>query len=111
MVRLTKALYGHPDSGSFWEKHCDENVKAVGFRSVGSEWPSLYVHDVLKLTLVVYVDAFKLAGPKHNIAKGWSLLRSKLDIEPETTGTPSRMRSGDGVWCDVRWDCRAKDRF
>ena len=32
VVRLVKALYGHPDSGTFWEKRCDTCVRSVGFR-------------------------------------------------------------------------------
>eukprot|EP00972_Heterocapsa_arctica_P091382 13483478-Heterocapsa_arctica.AAC.1 len=30
VVQLKKALYGHPDSGTFWEKHCDKHVCDVG---------------------------------------------------------------------------------
>ena len=26
VVRLVKALYGHPDSGTMWEQHCDRKV-------------------------------------------------------------------------------------
>ena len=48
------------------------------------EWPSVYVHRKLKLLLVVYVDDFKMAGPKANLSQGWELLRTKLGIEPET---------------------------
>ena len=33
--------------------------------------------------LVVYVDDFKLAGPKENLAKGWAALRKHLSIEKE----------------------------
>ena len=33
---------------------------------------------------MVYVDDFKLVGPKNNLKKGWELLREKLIIEPET---------------------------
>ena len=51
-----KALYGHPDAGTFWEQRCN-----------GEEWPSVYTHPELQL---VYV--------------GWELLREKLIIEPET---------------------------
>jgi len=29
VVRLKKALYGHPHSGSHWEEHCDERVRRV----------------------------------------------------------------------------------
>ena len=84
VVRLRKALYGHPDSGTMWEQHCDKAVKSVGFVAVGPEWPSTYYHKGMDLLLVVYVDDLKMAGPQTNMKKGWDLLRSKLDLEPET---------------------------
>ena len=84
VVPLRKALYGHPDAGTFWEQHCDESVRAVGFEPIGEEWPSVYIHERLQLVLVVYVDDFKMAGPKKNLAQGWSMLRTRLKIEPET---------------------------
>ena len=34
--------------------------------------------------MVIYVDDLKLAGPEENLTKGWEMLRSKLNIEPET---------------------------
>ena len=40
VVRLTKALYGHPDSGTFWEDHCDKESRKVGFKPIGPTWPS-----------------------------------------------------------------------
>eukprot|EP00972_Heterocapsa_arctica_P040418 5953313-Heterocapsa_arctica.AAC.1 len=67
VVQLKKALYGHPDSGTFWEKHCDKHVRAVGFLPVSEEWPSCYFHHKLKLYLVIYVDDFKLAPPTCNM--------------------------------------------
>ena len=105
VVRLVKALYGHPDSGTFWEQRCDSCVKAVGFRAVGPEWPSVYIHDAMRLLLVIYVDDFKLAGPTDNLKAGWNLLRTKLGIEPETApghylGCDQRMveaKLGDGT--------------
>ena len=84
VVRLVKALYGHPDAGTMWEQHCDKFVREVGFLPVGEEWPSMYFHKELKLLLVIYVDDLKLAGPAQNLTKGWEMLRSKLRIEPET---------------------------
>ena len=84
VVRLDKALYGHPDSGTMWEQHCDKKVQEIGFRPIGEEWPSMYFHDELKLLLVIYVDDLKLAGPSENLAKGWEMLRTVLRIEPET---------------------------
>ena len=37
VVRLVKALYGHPDAGTFWEQHCGESVRSMGFKPVGEE--------------------------------------------------------------------------
>ena len=84
VFRLIKALYGHPDSGTMWEQHCDRNVKELSFVPVGEEWPSMYFHKELQLLLVIYVHDLKMAGPKQNLGKGWEMLRSKLNIEPET---------------------------
>ena len=84
VVRLIKALYGHPDAGTMWEKHCDQAVKKLGFVPIGPNWPSMHYYSKLNLLLVVYVDDLKLAGPEANLAKGWTMLRSLLNIEPET---------------------------
>ena len=36
------------------------------------------------ISLVVYVDDLKLAGPKNNLAKGWAGVRSVVDLgKPE----------------------------
>ena len=51
--RLVKALYGHPDSGTYWEAHCDTMVRKVGYMPVGEGWPSCYVRPALKLPLVL----------------------------------------------------------
>ena len=42
-----------------------------------------HFHRKLKLFLVIYVDDFKLAGPREHLAEGWRLLRTGLSIEPE----------------------------
>ena len=31
VCKLRLALYGHPLSGAFWEKHCDERLRKIGF--------------------------------------------------------------------------------
>ena len=82
VVRLMKALYGHPDSGTYWEQHCDQGVRKAGFEPVGPSWPC-YRHPKLGLFLTIYVDDFKMAGPKANHAEGWKRLRQSLSIEPE----------------------------
>ena len=63
MVRLDKALYGHPDSGTMWEQHCDKKVQEISFNPLERKWPSMYFHDELKLLLVIYVDDLSLLGP------------------------------------------------
>eukprot|EP00435_Cladocopium_sp_Y103_P066300 s290_g28.t1 len=83
VVRLDKAFYGHPDSGTMLEQHCDEKVQQIAFKPIGEEWPSMYFHDELKLLLVIYVDDLKLAGPSGYLAKGWDMIRTVLRIEPE----------------------------
>ena len=61
VVRLRLALYGHPLSGLFWEKHCHKQLKAVGFEPI-PDWECCFVHKALQLVLSVYVDDFKMAG-------------------------------------------------
>ena len=65
-------------------KTVDASVRENGFGSIGPEWPSRYIHEDLKLVLVVYVDDFKLSGPKENMGKGFELLRTLLNIEKES---------------------------
>ena len=54
-------------------------IKA-GFRVIPN-WPSCFFHDKLRLFLVVYVDDFKLAGPRANLSAGWKRLRISLNLE------------------------------
>ena len=39
VVRLKRALYGHPDSGGFWEEHCNKCLAQAGFQPIRA-WPS-----------------------------------------------------------------------
>ena len=66
---MERALYGHPDAGTYWEKHCNAHLEKIDFKPIPN-WPSTYFHDGLKLALMVYVDDFKMAGPTDNIEKG-----------------------------------------
>lgn len=81
VVLLRIALYGHPDSGGLWERHCEAMLTEVGFTMPDPEgWPSVFFHPELKLLLVVYVDDFKMAGPIESMSKGWQLIASKIDM-------------------------------
>ena len=72
---LRLALYGHPDSGGFWEKHCADHLLKAGFVEI-DEWRSCFFHKQLQVYLVVYVDDFKMAGPVASLPKAWKLIRS-----------------------------------
>ena len=47
VVVLKKALYGHPDAGTYREKHCGGCLRRGGFRPIGS-WQSCYWHPTLR---------------------------------------------------------------
>ena len=83
VVPLLLALYGHPDSGGIWEKHCEDQLKTVGWTPVLPEiWQSIFYHAELDLLLVIYVDDFKMAGPAKNLDKGWKTVESVIDMDP-----------------------------
>ena len=88
-MKLRIALYGHPDSGGLWEIHCETQLLAVGFIMPDPEgWPSVFYHYELRLLMVVYVDDFKMSGPKESMKKGWDLVASRIDMD--TPGVVSR---------------------
>ena len=83
VIRLVLALYGHPDSGGFWERHCESCLIKVGFKALHPEcWPSMFWHERLRLLLAVYVDDFKLAGPRENHDEGWKLIGEHIEMDP-----------------------------
>ena len=49
---LLLALYGHPESGGYWEQHCEAHLLSVGFENI-PDWRSCYYHKRLDLFLVV----------------------------------------------------------
>jgi hypothetical protein len=83
VCRLRLNLYGHPLAGLFWEKHCRKALLECGFEPV-TGWECLYKHTEEKLFLSVYVDDFKMAGNKANLAKMWKKLGTLLELEPPT---------------------------
>ena len=91
VVIMEKSLYGHPDSGTQWERHYDDQLKSIGFSPVPN-WDLLYYGSKTKLLLSVHVDDFKLAAPNNNIAKGWGLIRKGIHMDdPYTNATVSRL--------------------
>ena len=83
VCRLNVALYGHHDSGTDWERDCDDSLKKSGFVNVGDgAWPSCYFHKELDLVLSVYVVEVKPTGPTTNMSKGWQLIVASLELDP-----------------------------
>ena len=80
VVRLLKALYGHPDAGTFWEGHCDKALQKQGFKPIPN-WGSCYFHNKMKVFLTVYVDDFKMSGPPDACKCAWKRIRTDLQIE------------------------------
>lgn len=80
---LLRVLYGHPDAGSMWERHCHKRLLRDGFMPV-TLWPPCYFHAELSLLLTVHVDDFKLAGPSANFGQGLRLVDEpgKLGLFP-----------------------------
>ncbi len=77
---LVLALYGHPDAGTCWEKHCDAKLREAGFVPI-LNWAGCYRHSTFRAVLSVYVDDFKLACHSEDEKKMWKLLQSKIKLE------------------------------
>ena len=87
---LVLALYGHPDAGTCWEKHCDGKLREAGFLSIVN-WAGCYRHSTLRAVLSVYVDDFKLACHKDDEKTVWKLLQGNIDGGPRSSEAISRM--------------------
>eukprot|EP00973_Karenia_brevis_P054546 7580146-Karenia_brevis.AAC.1 len=77
VCRLVKALYGHPESGTHWEKHLTEAIERCGGAPVGNH-PSSFWFPNTKLLLSVYVDDLLLSGPSKLHDKLWQDLPDKF---------------------------------
>ena len=71
-------------SGVCWERFCNTKVKKRGFYAVPG-WEQCFYHPGLKLFLIIYVDDFKLVGPKQNLKEGWALLSEEIKLDQPTT--------------------------
>ena len=86
--RLIKSLYGHPESGTHWERHLTAAIRRCGGEPVDMH-PSSFFMPKLRLLLTVYLDDLLLSGPVENHEKFWKMLPDKnvgnirgLDPEP-----------------------------
>ena len=85
MVRLIKALYGHPESGAHWQRHLEDILKKGSFKAVPVPGhPSTYWMTGSKLLLTVYVDDLMLSGPAEAHDGFWAELRKQVELEDVT---------------------------
>ena len=99
VVPLYKALYGHPDSGGYWEQHNEEHLKAQGFTTVPG-WPSCLTHKTLKVYLTVYVDDFKISGKREDVKKAWKLVRESSGKVSEGVSIEDPAPAGRYLGCN-----------
>lgn len=83
LVKLRSALYGHPLSAAFWERHCTDKLRSVGVSPVTNGGPT-FVHKHLQMILSVYSDDFQMAGPENNLKNAWSLTRDVIAMDDPT---------------------------
>ena len=77
VVPLVLALYGHVDSGGYWEQKAHKELTERGFEEI-EDWKSCFWHPTYKMLLVLYVDDFKLAGPQEHMTTVWKLIRENI---------------------------------
>lgn len=101
---LVLALYGHPDCGGFWEKHCNDHLEDIGFKSI-PDWPSCYWHQEEGCMLIVYVDDFKCSGPSEAVDRLCKRMqepaKNTIGIEMDPPTAPNKF-----LGCDHKYSER-----
>ena len=82
VVRLVKALYGHPEAGGHWERHLEAIIKQMGGVPIKNHPSCFWFPEPLKLLMIVYVDDLLLSGPAEQHSAFWEKLGEKVNIEP-----------------------------
>ena len=75
MCLLYKSLYGHPDSGGYWERHLTKALEKLGGIPVEGHSSSFWF-EKRELLLTVYVDDLLLSGPEGQHTRFWNDLRA-----------------------------------
>ncbi len=81
VFRLEKALYGHKNSGNYWQRFCDQEVRKADFEPIAENWPSVYYNYKTHMFLIVYVDDMKLCGPSEHCEKTWAAISERIKLE------------------------------
>ena len=88
VFRLVLALYGHPESGGHWEQFANAMLVKEGWKPVSVDaFRSVYWHDTFKSIMILYVDDFRIAGPKKHMTAAWKTISKNIKLgEPEASG-------------------------
>jgi len=78
---LEKALYGHKNSGAYWQEFCNRQCLLAGFKPISDNWPCAYWNEEKHQLLIVYVDDMKLSGPLQYMKLTWDLLGENITLE------------------------------
>ena len=81
VVRLRRALYGHPEAGGHWELYLTKQILSMGGQKIEGHLSSFYIPKY-GLYLTVYVDDLLLSGPSINHDPFWAELSKTVNIEP-----------------------------
>ena len=99
VFRLEKALYGHKNSGAYWQKFCNAQCLKAGFRPISDNWPCAYWNDETQQFLIVYVDDMQLAGPEHLMEQAWAALGEGIGLEePKGNDAKSEIKKPTFSW-------------
>ena len=83
VVKLLRALYGHPRAGDIWGDKLEQELVRLEFQRVEG-WPSVYVLKQkvgpMNIVFVVYVDDLVMVGDK-NIVEVIKKLRSEIAMD------------------------------
>ena len=79
MVRLVLALYGHADSGGYWERKSYGDLAECGWIVAPERRGVFYKKAEHGIAwLMVYVDDFKMSSHKKDTANLWRPIREKI---------------------------------
>eukprot|EP00435_Cladocopium_sp_Y103_P037733 s2261_g10.t1 len=81
MVRLLRALYGHPRAGAFWDLHLRQVLQGDMSLVPVDGHPSAFFHESWHLLIVVYVVDVLAAGPLESQDKFWAALRAEIQSD------------------------------
>ena len=111
VVRLHKALYGHPEAGALWDKHLRDILIALGWTALDSH-PGFWTHARSRALLAVYVDDLLMAASPEDEDRLWQELESKVTFGEPASAIAKFLGAHHRVTRDkdiVTYECQMRD--